>query len=109
MQSRGKEQLRRLTSAAGAASGDQAASRSSAFLRIQDDGSDAAPREPKPSYAPALGSAFLFCRFFTRSSTTVGSASVEVSPRLPDSSSAILRRIRRMILPERVFGRPGAN
>src|SRR6202035_5125358 len=52
---------------------------------------------------------FLFCRFLTRSSTTAGSASVEVSPRLPGSSSAILRRMRRMILPERVFGRPGAN
>jgi hypothetical protein len=33
-----------------------------------------------------------FCRLFTRSSTTAGSASVEVSPRLPGSSSAILRR-----------------
>jgi ATP-dependent DNA helicase PIF1 len=43
----------------------------------------------------------------TRSSTTAGSASVEVSPRLPGSSSAILRRMRRMILPERVLGRPG--
>ena len=32
-----------------------------------------------------------------------------VSPRLPYSSSAILRRIRRMILPERVFGRLGEN
>ena len=38
-------------------------------------------------------------RFFTRSSTTPGSASVEVSPRLPMSFSAILRRMRRMILP----------
>ena len=44
-----------------------------------------------------------------RSPTTVGSASVEVSPSVPNSPSAILRRIRRMILPERVFGRPGAN
>ena len=57
-------------------------------------------------YAPAP---FLFCRCSTRSSTTAGSASVEVSPRLPGSSSAILRRMRRMILPERVFGNPGAN
>ena len=55
------------------------------------------------------GAPFLFCRFCTRSSTTAGSASVEVSPRLEGSSSAILRRMRRMILPERVFGRPGAN
>src|SRR6476469_5515941 len=52
---------------------------------------------------------FLFWRCLTRSSTTAGSASVEVSPRLPGSSSAILRRMRRMILPERVFGSPGAN
>ena len=57
----------------------------------------------------APSSALLFWRLFTRSSTTAGSASVEVSPRLPDSSSAILRRMRRMILPERVFGRPGAH
>ena len=45
----------------------------------------------------------------TRLSTTDGSASVEVSPSAPNSSSAIFLRIRRMILPERVFGRPGAN
>src|SRR3954452_9248109 len=48
-------------------------------------------------------------RFLMRSSTTVGSASVDVSPSAPNSFSAILRRMRRMILPERVFGRPGAN
>src|SRR5205823_13127827 len=53
--------------------------------------------------------ALRFCRLLTRSSTTAGSASVEVSPRLPYSSSTILRRMRRMILPERVFGRPGAK
>src|SRR5215469_9784126 len=47
--------------------------------------------------------------FLRRSSTTVGSARVEVSPRLAVSPSAILRRMRRMILPERVLGRPGAN
>ena len=50
---------------------------------------------------------FLFCRFSIRSSTTAGSARVDVSPSEPKSSSAILRRMRRMILPERVFGRPG--
>src|SRR5690606_17420392 len=50
-----------------------------------------------------------FCRFSTRSVTTPGSARVEVSPRAPNSFSAILRRMRRMILPERVLGRPGAN
>src|SRR5690606_41159415 len=37
-------------------------------------------------------------------STTPGSASVEVSPRLLVSPAAILRKIRRIILPERVFG-----
>jgi len=50
-----------------------------------------------------------FCRCCTRSSTTAGSASVDVSPSAPGSSSAILRRMRRMILPERVLGRLGAN
>ena len=50
-----------------------------------------------------------FIRFSIRSSTTDGSARVEVSPRAPKSFSAILRRMRRMILPERVFGRPGAH
>ena len=34
---------------------------------------------------------------------------VDESPRLENSSSAILRKMRRMILPERVFGKPGAN
>ena len=40
-------------------------------------------------------------------STTVGSASVVVSPSA--SSSATLRSSRRMILPERVFGRSSVN
>lgn len=44
-----------------------------------------------------------------RSSTTVGSARVEVSPRSEVSSSAILRRMRRMIFPDRVLGNPGAQ
>ena len=48
-------------------------------------------------------------RFLTSSSTTAGSASVEMSPRLSMSCAAILRKIRRMILPERVFGSAGAN
>ena len=38
-----------------------------------------------------------------KSSTTEGSARVEVSPMLSISFSAILRKMRRMILPERVF------
>src|SRR5262249_4930677 len=48
-------------------------------------------------------------RSFTRSSSAAGAARVEVSPRLLKSFSAILRRMRRMILPERVLGRPGAH
>ena len=59
-------------------------------------------RAARPAYGLAL-------RFSIRSSTTLGSARVEVSPRLPNSLSAILRRMRRMIFPDRVFGRPGAN
>jgi len=45
------------------------------------------------------------------SSTTLGSARVEVSPNssLSVVPAAILRRIRRMILPERVLGNPGAH
>src|SRR5256885_14898700 len=65
-----------------------------------------ADQPPDAAFAPSF---FLFWRFFTRSSTTAGSARVEMSPRLPYSSSAILRRMRRMILPERVLGRPGAH
>src|SRR5690348_11205530 len=41
-----------------------------------------------------------FFAFLTRSSTTDGSARVDVSPKLWISPSAILRRMRRMILPE---------
>ena len=37
------------------------------------------------------------------------SASVEVSPRFDTSPSAILRKIRRMIFPDRVLGNAGAN
>ena len=50
-----------------------------------------------------------FWRSLTKVSTTEGSARVEVSPSAPNSPSAILRRMRRMILPERVFGNDGAN
>ena len=48
-------------------------------------------------------------RLSTSSATTLGSASVEMSPSASCSLAAILRRIRRMILPERVFGSPGAH
>lgn len=47
-------------------------------------------------------------RRLNRRSTTVSSAIVEISPR-SRSPTAILRRTRLMILPERVFGRPGAS
>src|SRR5690606_24173721 len=50
-----------------------------------------------------------FTRFAIHWSTTAGSASVVVSPMFSSSLAAILRRMRRMILPERVLGRPGAN
>ena len=45
----------------------------------------------------------------TSFSTTAGSARVVMSPRSLVSPAAILRRMRRMILPERVFGRPGRD
>lgn len=43
------------------------------------------------------------------SSTMAGSSSVEISPRLVVSPSATLRKILRMILPDRVFGNPLTN
>src|ERR1700730_9014269 len=42
-------------------------------------------------------------------STTLGSDRVDMSPNWPCSPAAILRRIRRMIFPERVFGSAGAH
>ncbi|MEN9960189.1 MAG: hypothetical protein RL045_440 [Bacteroidota bacterium] len=42
-------------------------------------------------------------------STTPGSNNVDVSPKLAVSPSATLRRMRRMILPERVLGNPVTN
>ena len=39
--------------------------------------------------------------------TTEGSASVEMSPSSSCLFAATLRKIRRMILPERVLGKPG--
>ena len=62
------------------------------------DGLDAG----RGNYTPALAT-FLFCRLFTRSSTTARSASVEVSPRLPNSSSAILRKIWRELIGARPY------
>ena len=43
---------------------------------------------------------------FTMSATTIGSAKVEMSPKSSGRLEAIWRRIRRIIFPERVFGRP---
>ena len=48
-------------------------------------------------------------RLEIKSSTTDGSASVEVSPMLSISLPAIFRKIRRIIYPERVFGSPRAH
>src|SRR6476659_655476 len=62
-----------------------------------------------PSSPRAITQSHAAFRFLMRSSTTVGSASVDVSPSAPTSFSAILRRMRRIILPARVFGRPGAD
>src|SRR3954453_4183583 len=45
----------------------------------------------------------------SNASTTLGSARVEVSPRPDVAPSAILRRMRRMILPERVLGSAGVK
>ena len=47
-------------------------------------------------------------RLEIKSSTTDGSANVEVSPRFSKSPSAIFLKILLIILPERVFGRAGA-
>ncbi|KMQ53429.1 hypothetical protein ACS96_28575 [Pseudomonas aeruginosa] len=60
-------------------------------------------------FAALAGSAVLAGCASPQHCTTPGSARVEVSPRLSSSLQAILRRIRRMILPERVFGRLGAH
>ena len=64
---------------------------------------------PAPRSGRSRTDAQRFMRLSTRSSTTAGSASVEVSPSWSCSLAAIFRRIRRMILPERVLGRPGAH
>ena len=50
-----------------------------------------------------------YLRPSTSDSTAVGSAKVDVSPRLLISASAIFLRIRRMIFPERVFGGARVN
>ena len=42
-------------------------------------------------------------------STIDGLAKVEISPSCSDWLAAILRNTRRMILPERVLGRPGTT
>src|SRR5690554_8193824 len=52
---------------------------------------------------------YLLSRSAISCSTTPGSAKVDVSPKPSISLAAILRRMRRMILPERVLGRLGAH
>jgi hypothetical protein len=44
-----------------------------------------------------------------RVSTTTGSAKVDVSPNSSSCPPAIFRKMRRIILPLRVLGRPGAQ
>src|SRR4029079_15884308 len=61
-------------------------------------------RGDKQQHCP---SGALHCRPASNASTTVGSARVEVSPKPSVAPSAILRRIRRMILPDRVLGSAG--
>ena len=50
---------------------------------------------------------FCLACFCTMSSTIEGSARVDVSPSSEVWLAAIFRRMRRIILPERVLGRPG--
>ena len=73
-------------------------------------------REQAPSYKDIrvfVGASLLATAQSPRCSmrfwTTAGSASVEMSPKLSSSFAAILRRMRRMILPDRVFGKQGAH
>lgn len=60
-----------------------------------------------PAHLPDIYQDPLRCAI--RASTTEGSASVEVSPKSANSFTAILRKMRRMTLPERVFGRASAH
>lgn len=64
--------------------------------------------QPHPHTMPSLrcNHFFLFCLTLSMIlSTTLGSLSVDVSPKLSSSPLRILRRMRRMILPDRVLGR----
>ena len=78
-------------------------------LRVVNGNGNGDGSRPWPPPLPALQPAYWFARLLMSSSTTLGSASVLVSPRLSSSLVATLRRMRRMILPDRVFGRPGAH
>ncbi|MEY3646981.1 MAG: hypothetical protein RL127_1689 [Bacteroidota bacterium] len=67
---------------------------------------------PLTSYFLILTSYFLplpYCAPAIIESTTLGSNRVDVSPKLPNSPSATLRKIRRIIFPERVLGKPVTN
>ena len=49
---------------------------------------------------------YIFCLSSIKLSTTDGSANVEVSPKFSKSFEAIFLRIRLIIFPDLVFGRP---
>src|SRR5262249_41195849 len=70
---------------------------------------EAAEEEARRAPPTRLSAYPRFIRLSTRSVPTVGSARVETSPSGSCSLAAILRRILRMILPLRVFGRLGAH
>ena len=51
----------------------------------------------------------MFCLLSTREATTLGSAKVDVWPKLSGSFAAIFLKILLMILPDLVFGNPGVK
>src|SRR5690606_16075886 len=64
------------------------------------------PDPASPGLILQLATALMRRCSLIRWSTTAGSAKVDRSPSPSYSAAAILRRMRRMIFPERVFGRP---
>src|ERR1017187_7078031 len=77
--------------------------------RTKDENEDDLNQSPSPRLKIPLAFSLFYCFPFTSASTTCGSARVDVSPIWSTAFSAILRKMRRMILPERVLGRPVAN
>ncbi len=63
----------------------------------------------RPAPQVTTGSAMAYSRPATISSTTSGSDRVDMSPRSSTSPAATFLRIRLMILPLRVLGRPWVN